>query len=54
MENEEGMLVGELTESQMNSTLDTGSLACSHMDEYCGFLLGQRRMVILPERKEVR
>ena len=29
---EEERVVGELTESQMNSSLDTGSLSFSHMD----------------------
>ena len=31
---EEEMVVGELTESQVNSSLDTGSLSFSHMDEW--------------------
>ena len=33
MRDEEEMVVRELTEGQMNSTLDTGSLAFSHMDK---------------------
>ena len=34
MGDEEEMIVRELTESQVNSSLDTGSLSFSHMDEW--------------------